>query len=391
MCIRLYGTGVAIILNQAPIGQPQLTPITGEQTIGVYSDQLRTEVGGQAVRQFTLVQAVSDLTEGAQPTLPPVGVDRLWADNQGNIHHLHSTGTDYELVDPNNATVLLLPVLLLGGDLSGQINAASINAAAVTAAKLAAGAASSNVGTLGGALNGTLPNPGLNPASVANVPLGGNLSGTVSNGGVDIKAGSYLWIENTGNVQLVRGAAAGGGSMTFLHMDANDLIHIADVNAIQFESYAGVANVHFFDGGGIALDRGYLYGGPNTATAPTFPLQVFQWDLGADVACGGGNVTLFTVTLPQTGYWFVDCTLTFSSPTSGCLFDAYCGAPSTYGAGATATVPAANAAVCVHMTALVQGTNQFSASCWTSFAGTLRAKTTYYNYQATNFRAFRYA
>jgi len=105
-CLRLYGTSVALIVNQAPVGQPQLTPITGEEAIGVYSDQYRTEVGGQAVRQFTLVQSVSDLTEGAQPALPPVAVDRLWADNQGNIHHLHSDGTDLTLIDRSNVQLI---------------------------------------------------------------------------------------------------------------------------------------------------------------------------------------------------------------------------------------------------------------------------------------------
>jgi len=55
---------------------------------------------------------VSDLTQGAQPALPPVSVDRLWADNQGNIHHLHSNGTDLILADAN---------MQLGGVLNGTL------------------------------------------------------------------------------------------------------------------------------------------------------------------------------------------------------------------------------------------------------------------------------
>jgi len=133
VCLRLYGTGVAIILNQAPAGQPQPAPLAGEASVGVYSDQLRTEVAGTAVRQFTLIQAVSDLSQGAMPAFPPVGTDRLWADNQGNIHHLHSDGTDYQLVDAHNAQTVLYPVsdphyqammsaTALGADLSGTVN-----------------------------------------------------------------------------------------------------------------------------------------------------------------------------------------------------------------------------------------------------------------------------
>jgi hypothetical protein len=126
MCLRLYGTGVAIILNQAPVGQLQLPAVSGEQTIGVYSDQLRTEVAGTGVRQFTLVQAVSDLTMGPEPALPPVGVDRLWADTSGLIHHLHSNGVDTILVDPLQTGVvtsgMILDGTIQGADLAVPVN-----------------------------------------------------------------------------------------------------------------------------------------------------------------------------------------------------------------------------------------------------------------------------
>jgi hypothetical protein len=125
MCLRLYGTGVAIILNQAPVGQPQLQPIVGEQVVGVYSDQLRTEVGAQPVRQFTAVVAVSDLTWSAQPALPPPGVSRLYADVNGQLHYLLPSGTDRTIIDTGNlaANVATQP---LGGDLYGTINNAHV-------------------------------------------------------------------------------------------------------------------------------------------------------------------------------------------------------------------------------------------------------------------------
>jgi len=109
--LRLYGTAVAIILNQAPQGQPQPTPIQGEYAAGFYSDELRTEVPGVPVRQFTIVQAVSDLTQGPEPGFPPVGVDRLWADTSGLIHHLHSNGQDTILTDPLQTGVVLQAML----------------------------------------------------------------------------------------------------------------------------------------------------------------------------------------------------------------------------------------------------------------------------------------
>ena len=138
--VRLWGTSVALLIPSAPIGQPQLAPITGEYAVAVYSDEFRTENPGVPVRQFTLVQSVSDLSEGPQPALPPVGVDRLYADATGNIHHLHSDGTDLTLVDPSNAGTLLYPTFdphyqalvnatALGGDLSGTIANGHVNVA----------------------------------------------------------------------------------------------------------------------------------------------------------------------------------------------------------------------------------------------------------------------
>lgn len=121
MCLRLYGTGVAILLNQAPVGQPQLAPITGEQVVGVYSDQLRTEVAASPIRQFTLVQSVSDLTQGAMPATPPVGITRMWAAADGTIHYLLPSGVDATLISTTNlaANVATQP---LGGDLAGTVS-----------------------------------------------------------------------------------------------------------------------------------------------------------------------------------------------------------------------------------------------------------------------------
>src|SRR5215472_6877488 len=121
VCLRLYGTGVGIILNQAPVGQPQLAPVTGEQAVGVYSDQLRTEVAGTPVRQFSLVQTVSDLTQGAVPASPPVGITRMYAAPDGTIHYILSSGATQQLIDTSTiaANVATQP---LGGDLTGTVN-----------------------------------------------------------------------------------------------------------------------------------------------------------------------------------------------------------------------------------------------------------------------------
>jgi hypothetical protein len=64
--------------------------------------------------------------------------------------------------------------------------ATTITAGAVTSGNLASGAAAANVGTLGGSLTGTLPNPGLAASSVANSNLANmaakTLKGTIAGG-----------------------------------------------------------------------------------------------------------------------------------------------------------------------------------------------------------------
>lgn len=68
----------------------------------------------------------------------------------------------------------------LTGDVSatGPGNAtATIQPGAVTSGKLAAGAAATNVGTLGGSLTGTLPNPGVASGAIANANLANSTAG----------------------------------------------------------------------------------------------------------------------------------------------------------------------------------------------------------------------
>lgn len=119
--LKLYGTSVALLLFRAPTGQPQLQPVPGEYAVAMYSDETRNEVAGVPVREFSIVQAVTDLTWGSQPALPPPGVTRMYADASGTLHYILPSGTDRTLIDTGNlaANVNTLP---LGGDARGTIN-----------------------------------------------------------------------------------------------------------------------------------------------------------------------------------------------------------------------------------------------------------------------------
>lgn len=109
------------------------------------------------------------------PTRPPGTNDNSCA----------STAFVQGVATPNAITGLTTDVVATG---PGNV-AATIQPGAVTAAKMATGAAAANVGTLGGQLSGTLPNPSLATNTVSNSNLAqagantvkGNFTGSTAN------------------------------------------------------------------------------------------------------------------------------------------------------------------------------------------------------------------
>lgn len=227
LVMRLYGTSTALILNQAPVGQPSLVPIAGEYAFVVYSDEYRSETTGVPVREFSLVQSVTDLTLGPQPATPITGVLRLWADPTGVLHRLMSTGADFSEIDtgtvlggvlngtlPNpgmaagavGQTQLQTGSVTSAAILDGSIQTVDIGNQQITSALIAPGAAASNVGSLGGALSGTLPNPSQVWQAVSlgvNVALAAGTWTTAIN--LNLIAGTYvIWAV----AQFQLGAAA---------------------------------------------------------------------------------------------------------------------------------------------------------------------------------------
>lgn len=291
MCLRLYGTGVAIILNRAPVGQPQLAAIAGEETIAVYSDLLRTEVAGVPVRQFTFVSAVSDLTEGPQPALPPVGVDRLYADPQGNIHHLHSDGTDLTLVDPSNAGTLLFPsfdphyqaminATPLGGDVQQTIGNTLVDRASggFTVAR-------------NNANNGSALMPGLNFAAGGGEGISSPRSGSTNVFGLNFYTNSAVRfsIANAGNSTFFSDLEIGG------HVKCDsDLMTASDVTVGGVNVVSGVTRYLFFtdinhyisDGAGVNHMLFATYGGWFSWYASNSSIELFRLN--------GGNVIIPT-------------------------------------------------------------------------------------------------
>lgn len=249
VCLRLYGTGVAIVLNQAPSGQAQPAPLAGEATVGVFSDQLRTEVAGSPVRQFALVQAVSDLTEGAQPAFPPVGTCRLWADNTGTIHHEHSDGTDYIVLDAHNFTSYVTPPYVLN---------------------------IVNTQALGGVLAGTLPNP-THANIVHSFPQNVNVAGTViapdfaSTGVGHGLAGTYPGAV-TGPLVLTTGDSGGYSSF---YCGPAGLLFVNSANTVRI---ASILN------NGEFQTQGRISAGPVIANSPG--------DIGANRGGGAGVLYL---------------------------------------------------------------------------------------------------
>lgn len=262
MCLRLYGTAVAILLAQAPVGQPQLAPIVGEQVVGVFSDQLRTEVAASPIRQFTLVQSVSDLTQGPMPATPPVGVTRMWAAADGTIHYLLPNATDATLLSSTNYA-----------------------------------------------------------AYVGGSPLGGDLTGTVSNGHVNVQTGSQITMQGStpvvwSDVQFGRWnpgqmRITGSGGLTVqgpVSIEADQVLQFA-VNGYGWKGLSGSAAV--YTAGSIIAAGGNLYlaspasnslrvwwDGTYINHAPHVASSGHVYSQGGNYYAGGSNQTLFQMWNP---------------------------------------------------------------------------------------------
>ena len=63
-------------------------------------------------RAVQMAGSTMDITQGNQPSNPPLGTSRLWVDGQGNLQLLNPDGTNVHQVDTNDA---------LGGILSGSL------------------------------------------------------------------------------------------------------------------------------------------------------------------------------------------------------------------------------------------------------------------------------
>ena len=361
--VRLWGTSVALLIPSSPVGQAQQAPIAGEYAVAVYSDELRAENPGVPVRQFTLVQAVSDLNMGPQPALPPVGVDRLYADAAGNIHHIHSDGTDLTLFDRTNIqpTINASP---LGGDLYGTIAAAHISVQAGQNIQMANGtyllwsdasitrwnpAQLRLIGTAGVNIQGPVVIEGTSGLTAGGIIAAGPGGAIGSNGDV-VAARSpgvgYIWlgtngqhylgfdgsnyqmitsglvlggalncgaIVSSGTIQSGGNISAGGGggfftsSIIYLNNPSNTMyLQQAGTNVMRIavQSSSGGGYWQFFDGaGGFYLNMAYDTGGQIHYTGYN-TLNATAWRIegqSCGIQVGRSNLELQAVTHFLTG------------------------------------------------------------------------------------------
>jgi hypothetical protein len=347
VCLRLYGTGVAIVLNQAPSGQAQPAPLAGEATVGVFSDQLRTEVAGSPVRQFALVQAVSDLTEGAQPAFPPVGTCRLWADNTGTIHHEHSDGTDYVVLDAHNFTSYVTPPYVLnivntqalGGVLAGTLpnpTHANINhvfPANVSAQNFAATA-------VGQGLSGTYPGAVTGPLVLTTGDSGGYSSFYCGPAGLlfvnsanTVRIASIL---NNGEFQTQGRISAGPiianspGDIGANRGGGAGVLYLGDGTHYLFNP--GAASAYQLTGAPLVIAGGGLTANGNINF--TVGTQLLAWPDGTNMYANGGMV----ITLPNTAASFYNSSTArymFSFSPTGFAYSGFNGGGLTVPAGDT--------------------------------------------------------
>jgi len=85
-------------------------------------------IGRALIQQSTTV----DIVQGSQPGNPGAGITRLWCDTLGHLNILQSNGTSYTVLDSNNASTYITPIVnnaALGADLFGTVSAGHISIA----------------------------------------------------------------------------------------------------------------------------------------------------------------------------------------------------------------------------------------------------------------------
>jgi hypothetical protein len=193
---------------------------------------------------------------------------------------------------------------------------ATIQPGVVTSTKMAAGAAATNVGTLGGVLTGTLPNPGMaSGAAASNIgTLGGTvLSGTLPNPTLQTAAVQYT------NIQFVSAARLlgnpGGVSTTVSEIPISSSFSFSGAT-LKLQAGAGDVSWPFDNIGNTVVGKvnGVTYPaspstntvpvvtGTNTVTYEAVPLAAggtgdtgTAWSsFSASPACGSGTVATVT-------------------------------------------------------------------------------------------------
>jgi hypothetical protein len=193
-------------------------------TTNVYTVNLASLVPGSGSVAVYVVATLTTIQQGAYQVVgPPPGhpdYDPTFAPYTAYSSVLNSLVISGTTTPPDNMATIEIFRLTLN---AGQTSITSVNTLfqqrvgallsrnqEVLSQDLAAGAAATNVGTLGGVLTGTLPNPGLAAgAASSNIgTLGGVLTGTLPNPGMAAGAA----VANIGFTPVQQGGGTGQGT-----------------------------------------------------------------------------------------------------------------------------------------------------------------------------------
>lgn len=215
---------------------------TGEMNLYDASVKIVIPIINSIGRAVQVSGSVMDITQGTQPSNPPLGVSRLWVDANGNLYILSPTGTQVHAIDTDDALGGVLAGTLPNPVLATRAQSNFSNASGAQSGRVHFQTNEANQGTnLGLAPNGSSPS-----------------SQFIANSNSDVMNASRLRLSIDNTQALVASDALGTGSIQPLIFNSPNGIYLQSTSGAKIDS----SNQDFIcNSGALIAGNGFVFVG----------------------------------------------------------------------------------------------------------------------------------